>query len=1276
MSELSYFTPDAELEPGVTLIEASAGTGKTYTITTLVLKLVVEVGLSITQVLVVTFTEAATAELRDRVRARLRTALLAYQGFPPAQDPWLTTFVERRRATGEAEGDVERIQAGLAEFDQATIATIHGFCRRVLQEHALESGIRFDAELVTSTRELIEEVAADFWTLHMSQLDEDLYRYLVASKSGAQHLQITPEALQRLSHQAASNPEVPVLPDPVGPLEPVDTLRFQAACDAVATCLAASGAEVRDLIEGALSAGMFNASLSSQVEACFTALDQWRAAPPRAPAFALLASPALELSSSALAGHKNKRKQKLALPEHELFELLEAVRALLGAHQQSLEVQAVRLNVELIAYARQQLDERKRSLGQQSFDDLLVLLARALRDEETGPRLAEAIRDRFKAALIDEFQDTSPVQFGIFSTVFQDSATYLYLIGDPKQAIYAFRAADVYAYLRAAAQIEGDARVTLGTNWRSDKSLIQALGHVYARERHPDPFADERIHFVQVESNHPDRLQATAEALAPLRIRVATQPAKAPQKGPARYGKEELRDLLATLVPDDVSRLLNQGLELEGRDLQPGDIAILVRTNKQALALQRELRQRRIPSVLHGSSSVFESSEASELRLVLLALLEPGRVSAVRTALATDLLGVQAAELARLVEDTTGGGVPGELRWDQRVESFRALRTLWDERGFVQMFRQLLDDYAIQARVLARVGGERAMTNLLHLAELLHRVASEEQLGAQGLTRWLERQLVEDEREAADSAQLRLESDDQALVLITIHKSKGLEYPIVLCPYLWEGGLLRSWDATHIRFHDPAHEEALTLDVGSDHTPEALAGLDRERADEVGLGTGRARSLALAEHELQAEYARLLYVALTRAKHHCTVYFAPVTEGESSPLGYLLLGGGELESPAQTAFARARQRVAQAAARIKEMGPAEVLEALQALSAEAPPGLLSVVPIDEEPAPSYVPAPAQALELTQRELTLSVDWSWRTASFSALTAKRHGSPSPVEGEIVDRDGVGDASDSAPAALEGGDPIPLRTFPRGARCGNCLHKILELADFETLEAPRGAGLELVAKQLEVFGFSAERWSKTLHAALAGALATPLSEADATLRLSAIPSARRLDELEFVFPVAGGLARDGARVTPLRLAEVFAEHAPGPYAESLGRLAFQPLQGFLRGFIDLVFEWKGRYYLADYKSNFLGETFDAYAPLHLREAMAEHHYFLQYHLYALALHRYLRWRVAAYAYREHFGGVYYLFLRGMSEATGASAGVFYDRPSEGLIEALDALLGGAA
>ncbi|MBL4848704.1 MAG: exodeoxyribonuclease V subunit beta [Planctomycetes bacterium] len=1289
MSGVSNFAPDASLETGVTLIEASAGTGKTYTITTLVLKLLIEVGLSITQILVVTFTEAATAELRDRVRARLRAALLAYQGSWPAKDPWLKGFVEERQAAGEADGDVERIQAGLAEFDQATIATIHGFCMRMLQENAFESGIRFDAELMTSMRELIDEVAADFWTLRMSGLAEDLYRYLIGSKKGKSHLQITPEALQKLSQRAASNLEVPVLPDPVGTVEPVDSTAFQAATAAVATCFASSDDEVRGLIEDAVSKGVFNKSLTSLVEACFTGLDEWCEAPPQEPSFGLLYSPAMEISATALVGHKNKTKKKLPLPEHELFDLLDEVRALLNQHQRSLEVQAVKLNVELIDYARQQLDDRKQALGQQSFDDLLVLLSLALRNEETGPRLAEAIRDRFKAALIDEFQDTSPVQFGIFSTVFKDSESYLYLIGDPKQAIYAFRAADVYAYLRAAAEIEGDDRVTLGTNWRSDESLIRALGHVYSEERHADPFADERIKFVQVGSHYPDRLQPTSEALAPFRIRVATQPAKAPKKGPARYGKEELRDLLATVVPDDVSRLLNQGLEIDGKDLQPGDIAILVRTNKQALDLQRELRRRRIPSVLHGSSSVFESSEASELRLVLQAVLEPSRVSAVRTALATDLLGVHAAELSRLVEDPLGGSVPGEVRWDDRVESFRALRTLWEERGVVQMFRQLLDDYSVQDRVLSRVGGERSMTNLLHLTELLHHAASEEQLGAQGLTLWLERQLVDDEREKADSVQLRLESDDKALVLITIHKSKGLEYPVVLCPYLWDGGLVRNWDATYIRFHDPAHNEQLTLDVGSDHSEEALAAVDLdaesedededEDEDEFAPPTGRARSLALANHELQAENARLLYVALTRAKHHCTVYFAPVNEGETSPLGYLLLGGGKPELLGQTPAERSHERVAKAAERIAFMGPAEVLAELEALAAEAPAGLVSVVPIDDEPAPSYLPAQEEALELKARELTLSVDWNWRSTSYSALASQRHASPGQVEPEIVDRDAVSDEADTSPAPKESGDPIPLRTFPKGARCGNCLHKILELADFETLKEPKGEGPELVAKQLETFGFNAKRWSKTLHGALVGALSTPLSEADATLRLDALPRAQRLDELEFVFPVAGGLSRAGKHMTPTALAAVFTKHASpavsAGYATSLGQLAFRPLQGFLRGFIDLVFEWKGRYYLADYKSNFLGETFGAYAPEHMREVMAEHHYFLQYHLYSVALHRYLRWRLKGYSYQEHFGGAYYLFLRGMSHATAATAGVFYDKPSEDLINALDALLEGA-
>ena len=698
-----------------------------------------------------------------------------------------------------------------------------------------------------------------------------------------------------------------------------------------------------------------------------------------------------------------------------------------------------------------------------------------------------------------------------------------------------------------------------------------------------------------------------------------------------------------------------------------------MRTNKQALTLQGELRDRQIPSVLHGTASVFNTAEAVDLRLVLHAVLEPRRVSAVRSALASDLLGVGAAELAQLVEAPQGGPMAGAMGWDQRLESFHSLRTVWEERGFVQMFRQLLNDYTIQDRVLSRVGGERSLTNLLHLAELLHRTASQEQLGPEGLYRWLEQQLTDDDQ-AADPVQLRLESDHQALQLITIHKSKGLEFPVVFCPYLWDGNLLRDSDKTYIRFHDPDHDERLTLDVGSDY--QKLSGADVSWDDD-GTPAGRARSEELAQHECQAENARLLYVALTRARHHCTVYFAQVKEGETSPVGHLLLGGQEPDSLDEDPAQRSRQRLALTKAHIATMEPEDVLDAMEDLVDDALDGLIGLEVIDDTPAPAYTPEREQEIDLAPRELSLALDWNWRTTSYSGLLSSQpHAALPQTELDGVDRDAVVEEADALPRPKESSEQIPLHAFPKGARCGNCLHKILELTDFATLNEPDG--LDMVRTQLRAYGFKAKTWADSLRGALAGALATQLDQNDEALRLDAISRDQRLDELGFVFPVAGGLSRDGEHVTPARLAAVFANHAsdpvPSDYAARLETLAFRPLQGFLGGFIDLTFEWQGRYYLADYKSNFLGATFGAYAHEHMQRAMAEHHYFLQYHLYSVALHRYLRWRVKDYSYENHFGGVYYLFLRGMSAATGPSFGVFRDRPDQDLIEALDALLGG--
>ncbi len=482
--------------------------------------------------------------------------------------------------------------------------------------------------------------------------------------------------------------------------------------------------------------------------------------------------------------------------------------------------------------------------------------------------------------------------------------------------------------------------------------------------------------------------------------------------------------------------------------------------------------------------------------------------------------------------------------------------------------------------------------------------------------------------------------------LTTVHKSKGLQYPIVYCPYLWDGALLNEADKKALRFHDPADANRLKLDIGS---------------------FDRRAHLALAEREAFAENLRLLYVALTRARHRCTVVWGPFRSAEDSALGYVLHQPPDASGDPCTAT---RDRIRSL---IRARDDRSMHADLDALAATAP-GCIGVTDLSVEPAGRYSATGEETPELHCRTTTRELRRTWRVSSFSALASSGGAISQPAE-EGWDHDAaVEHAGAAQPARPSDRSLVVLHDFPAGARAGQLVHEVLERFDFQASDPAvlRAAVTEALVR----FGFE-DKWADPLRSAMADIVATPLDGGAQPFCLRDIPLSRRLSELEFLFPVAGQEA-GGVILTRERLAAMFARHATAPlpadYAQRLRALGFAPLAGFLKGFIDLVFAHAGRWYLVDYKSNLLGARADDYRSEKLIEAMTAHHYFLQYHLYVVALHRYLTRRLPGYDYDQHFGGVYYLFARGMAPGYARGNGIFSDRPSCPLIEGLSAVLAG--
>jgi exodeoxyribonuclease V beta subunit len=1169
---------------GAGVVEASAGTGKTYTITSLFLRLLLEQGLDVEQILVVTYTRAATAELRERIRARLHVALDGARGLK-CDDEFVTELFQRLLRTRTRAQLATSLERALSNIDQAPVFTIHGFCQRVLRDHAFESGVGFGLELTSYAAPILDEIADDYFTAQLFATDSlrakllygeaDLLRALALRHGGSQALRVIPEVA-------------------AGALTCEAWLRARAQCQAL-------WERDRDVVVAAVAQlkGMQKNHLASWC----TQMDE------------LLRAGEPGFSNGKFAKGfqwftRAGAAAKGAAPAHAFFDLAQEFReqdVLLCA---ALTREKVAFRAGFLRFLRSELERRAREDEVRTFDGLVSDLSRALNGERAQPLLA-ALRRSYRAALVDEFQDTDPAQYDVFRRIFDDGSIPLLLIGDPKQAIYGFRGADVLAYLEARKQV-GERVFTLSVNRRADPELVAALNQLYARVERP--FLVDGIDYLPVSSpsGREPRFFA-ADGRAPIDLALV--------EGPST--EEALRREIARRVAQDIAELLasgarrcepqtNQGRE---RPLLACDIAVLCRRNVEAQEVQLALSDLGVPSVLSGDASVFDSEDAEHIERLLGALAHPSDPAALRSFLCSIYGGLNAEELLQLEQDDAG--------WDKHARTLRELHEVFVARGFTQAVRGLCAAYGVEQRLLARRDGMRRITNLNHLCELLAEVALTERLGPLGILRWLDAARSDAAARSelvGDSHELRLESSETAVQLTTVHKSKGLEYPIVYCPFLYRAASLHNDEKALVRFHDPAAQGALTLDLG---------------------GEQQKPHLAIAEQEALAEALRLLYVALTRAKHRVCLVLSAHKPAPNAALVYTLLGGGSVAA-VETRLTQLPGGLEQALAELADSNQAAI--SLRKLSP-----LRSAVAADLRP-------PPEALEA--RAVRRVLDGSARTASFSALIAGR----SFTQEMAADYDTAAAAKEREAAEPSS---LVLAPFPRGASPGKLIHEVLEHCAFDD---PEQGWREQAEQIVRARGYDSGLLD-VLVRGIAQVLRTPLNATG--LRLSSVPSNRRLNELEFLFPVQSLL-------TARSLGRVFRAHAAPAddrsYAQRLSELPFEALRGYLRGFIDLVFEHDGRFYLVDYKSNHLGPSASDYDQRSLTRAMAEHHYFLQYHLYALALHRHLRGRVTNYAYARHFGGVFYLFLRGMSPDHAPGTGVFFDLPTAGLIEALDRCMDG--
>lgn len=1211
------------------LIEASAGTGKTYTIAALYVRLVLNHGvegqcfgrpLQPSELLVVTFTEAATEELRDRIRARLSEAGRYFRGQPTAADELLQQLAVDYPDQQQWPALAQRLEDAAQAMDEAAVHTIHGWCNRMLREHAFASGSLFTQQLNTDTKQQWLSLARDYWRNHVQllaaeerghyqrlgdvlQSPQQLYNKVqlltkVAATTANQQLVLTPQQLlanyqqaeQQLRHDHHGKPWLHWLDQAWQQLE-----QYWA-----------NKSIYGNKFQRGWGAGWF-----AKLREWAADLNQDHAA-----IVPLLGDKAwARLTADGLFEVLKQPRHDDALLHLPLWQALVELRQ---AYTQ-LPDYATGVLEHAALWLRERFAELQAQRAEIGFDDMLTRLKQALQGRH-GERLAELIRQQFPIAMIDEFQDTDPTQYAIFDAIYRLADPYpntgIFLIGDPKQAIYSFRDADIYTYLQARRDTS-PRHYTLAVNYRSTDAMVAASNSLFLPA---NDYAAGAFLFKQQDHDPVPFIEVTANGLK-RQWQIAGQPAPALQwfadLSTDKANRDSLLEGLAEHCAEQMVALLN-GTETgfiadhgELKRVQPADIAVLVNSGSEARVIRAALRKRQIPSVyLSDRDSVFAGPLARDLLIILRACASPRDPQLLRAALATELLHLSLAELEQLKQD--------ERSWDQRADQFARYHQIWQRQGVLAMLQRLYHDFSLPARLLDDVDqGERQLTDALHLAELLQQQMRQVE-GMTGLLRYLDEHIeaCRNDGNSTDSEeqQVRLESDSKLVQVITIHKSKGLQFPLVFLPFIsyCRGREYRL--RLPARYHDEQGQLRL---VYSKDDSAAYEQADRERL---------------------AEDLRKLYVAVTRAQYATFIGLARFKDWSASAMSYLASGqlnakGSDIEQMLKYAHA-----------------PVQVIE--------------KTTPLNHYHA--YAGAKGSVEQCCEMPKQHRFE-PWWVSSYSALTysdtlSAMDDADSANRLEEQHNATVADASEVM-ATLRYPAADTIHSFAKGAEPGTLLHNLLEAAALEGFA--RVAGDAVVRQQLLTRLCALPQWQPYLPVLsqwFDEFLTVPFELPQQQGRLSLAQLTSYQAEPEFWFATH--------QVDTQALDRLVARHVH-PDMSRPGLQAKQ-LNGMLKGFIDLLFEYQGRYYVLDYKSNYLGPDSSSYDYSTMRDKILASRYDLQYVIYLVALHKLLQARLGdRYDYDTHVGGAIYVFMRGYQHE---SAGVYSERPPRELIEQLSDLFAG--